>query len=122
MISRWQWLYTLLTRRLWFRAGIYGVAAVATALIAAFASSLVPQDVPDVFGAEAVEDILKIIAASMLAVATFSLGATVSALTSASGTATPRAAQLLVEDSTTQHVISTFIGAFIFSLALQLRF
>jgi uncharacterized membrane protein len=116
MISRWQWLYTLLTRRLWFRAGIYGVAAVVTALIAAFASSLVPQDVPDVFGAEAVEDILKIIAASMLAVATFSLGATVSALTSASGTATPRAAQLLVEDSTTQNVISTFIGAFIFSL------
>ena len=115
-IGRWQWLYALLTRRLWFRAGLYGVAAVVTALIAAFVSPLVPQDIPDVFGAESVEDILKIIATSMMAVATFSLGATVSALSSASGTATPRAAQLLVEDSTSQHIISAFIGAFIFSL------
>ena len=62
MISRWRWLYMLLTRRLWFRAGLYGVAAMVTALIAAFVSPLIPEDVPDVFGAEAVEDILKIIA------------------------------------------------------------
>ncbi len=116
MISRWRWLYMLLTRRLWFRAALYGVTAVVTALIAGFLSPLVPENIPDVFGADAVEDILKIIAASMLAVATFSLGATVSALTSASGTATPRAAQLLVEDSTSQTIISAFIGAFIFSL------
>ncbi len=116
MISRWRWLYMLLTRRLWFRAGLYGMAAVVTALIASLVSPLVPEDIPDVFGAEAVEDILKIISGSMLAVATFSLGTMVSAFASASNTATPRASQLLIEDPTSQHVVSTFIGAFIFGL------
>ena len=116
MISRWRWLYMLLTRRLWFRSGLYGVAAIVTALIAAFASPFIPEDLPDLFGAEAVGDILKIIATSMLAVATFSLGTMVSAFAFASSTATPRASQLLIEDSTSQNVVSTFIGAFIFGL------
>lgn len=116
MISRWRWALKLLTRRLWFRAGIYGVGALVAALIAAFASPLVPKSVSDVFGADSVGDILKILASSMLAVATFSLGTMVSAFAAVASTATPRASKLLVEDSTSQNVLSTFIGAFIFSL------
>jgi len=116
MIKRWRWVLNLLTRRLWFRAGIYGAVAVVAAMVAAFAASLVPDGVADVFGVESVEDILKILASSMLAVATFSLGTMVNAFSAAASMATPRASKLLVEDSTSQNVLSTFIGAFIFSL------
>jgi uncharacterized membrane protein len=52
----------------------------------------------------------------MLAVTTFSLTAMVTAYSSASRVATPRATQLLVADPTSQNVLSTFIGAFVFSM------
>lgn len=117
MSRRWQWLLRLITRRLWFRAGIYGILAVVTALIARLASPLVPDDLSDIVNAEAVHSILNVVASSMLAVATFSLGTMVAAFTAAANLATPRATKLLVEDPTSQNVLSAFIGAFIFSLA-----
>ena len=52
----------------------------------------------------------------MLAVTTFSLATMVTVYSSASRIATPRATQLLVEDRTSQNVLSTFVGAFAFSL------
>lgn len=117
MASRWQWLLRILTRRLWFRAGIYAILAVVTALIARLASPLVPDDLSDIVNAEAVHSILNVVASSMLAVATFSLGTMVAAFTAAANLATPRASKLLVEDPTSQNVLSAFVGAFIFSLA-----
>lgn len=116
MESRWRWLIRLLTRRLWFKAGLYGIAAVATALTGAMVSPLVPDTLSELVGAEAVKGILQILASSMLAVATFSLGTMVSAFAVAAGSATPRASKLLVEDPISQNVLSTFIGTFIFSL------
>lgn len=116
MISRWRWILGLLTRRLWFRAALYGVAAIATALVAAEASPLVPERLHDVLGADSLESILNIVASSMLAVATFSLGTMVAAFAAAASTATPRASKLLIEDPISQNVLSTFLGAFIFAL------
>ena len=52
----------------------------------------------------------------MLTVTTFSLAIAVSAYNSATSNATPRSTELLVEDPTTQNVLSTFVGAFLFSL------
>lgn len=52
----------------------------------------------------------------MLAVTTFSLSTLVSATATAAGSATPRATQLLLEDPTAQRALSTFLGAFLFSL------
>lgn len=114
--SRLQWIVAQFTRRLWFRAGLYGAVAVATALVAAQASRFFPDEMANVIGAEAVEGILKILASSMLAVATFSLGTMVAAFSAAASNATPRATKLLVEDPTSQNALATFIGAFIFSL------
>lgn len=116
MVSRWEWVVGLLTRRLWFKAALYGIGAIATALVAIFASPFVPENAADLIGADAVEGILKILASSMLAVATFSLGTMVAAFAAASSAATPRASKILVEDPISQNVLSTFIGAFIFSL------
>jgi len=52
----------------------------------------------------------------MLAATTFSLNIMVSAYGSATTNVTPRATPLLVEDTTTQNVLATFIGSFLFSL------
>lgn len=67
-------------------------------------------------GAEAVDNILNILASSMLAVTTFSLSIMVAAYGSATTNVTPRATRLVVEDVTTQNVLATFIGSFLFSL------
>lgn len=106
----------LLLRRIWFRAALFSLFAVALALLAAFVAPYVPYDISTKIGSDAVDNILTILASSMLAVTTFSLTAMVSAFSGASSTITPRAAQLLVEDSTAQNALSTFIGAFLFSI------
>ena len=116
MISRWEWVVAQFTGRLWFWSAIYGLAAVVTALIAAWLAPLIPDRISAEVGADSVEDLLKIIASSMLAVATFSLSTMVAAFAATTSTATPRAAQLLIEDRTAQNAIATFVGAFLFSL------
>ena len=116
MTSRWFWLLSQLTRRIWFRASLFSVAAVVTALIAIVLSPYIPDDVPTKIGADAVDKILGIIASSMLAVTTFSLNIMVSAYSAATSNVTPRATRLVMEDSTTQNVLATFVGSFLFSL------
>lgn len=116
MTSRLLWKFRRLTRRIWFRATLFSLAAVATALVAAFVSPFIPSDVPTKIGANAVDNILGIIAASMLTVTTFSLSTMVSAYSAATSNVTPRATTLLIEDTTTQNVLATFIGSFLFSL------
>ena len=67
-------------------------------------------------GADAVDNILNIIAASMLAVTIFSLSTIVAAYIAASSNVTPRSIRLLDEDATAHNALGTFIGAFLFSL------
>ena len=70
MNSRVQWIVAQFTRRLWFRSAIYGLAAVATVLLSALTARFIPGQTANIIGAEAVGDILTILASSMLAVAT----------------------------------------------------
>lgn len=116
MTSRWRWVTRLLFRRIWFRAALFSLFSVGLALLAAFVAPYVPYDISTKIGSDAVDNILGILASSMLAVTTFSLTAMVSAVSGATNTITPRATQLLVEDSTAQNALSTFIGAFLFSI------
>lgn len=116
MMSRREWVLAQFTGRLWFWAALYGIAAVATALMAVWLAPLIPERVSAEIGADAVDDLLKIIASSMLAVATFSLSTMVASFAATTAAATPRAAQVLIEDRTAQNAIATFIGAFLFSL------
>ncbi len=87
-----------------------------TALVGIVLSPYIPSDLPTKIGADAVDHILGIIASSMLTVTTFSLSIMVSAYSAATSNVTPRATQLVMEDSTTQNVLSTFVGSFLFSL------
>lgn len=116
VISKWRWLLRQLTRRLWVRAAALGVAGVATALLAVGVERKVPYGLPSEIGAEAVDGILHILASSMLAVTTFSLSVMVAAYSAATNSVSPRATKLLMEDPTTQNVLATFIGSFLFSL------
>jgi uncharacterized membrane protein len=117
MISKWQWLIRQLTRTLWVRATLYGVLAVATALLAMILEPFIPEGLGARIGADALDHLLDILASSMLAVTTFSLTVMVSAYSAATTSVTPRATRLLMQDTTTQNVLSTFLGSFLFSLA-----
>ena len=102
---------------MWFRASLYCGLAVLTALVGVVVKPVLPLGMAERFGADAVGNILSILATSMLAVTTFSLATMVSAFGAASQSATPRAANLLIEDNGAQGALATFIGAFLFSIA-----
>ena len=116
MTSSLQWLLLQLSRKLWFRASLFSVLAVATALVAILLQPFIPADISAKVGADAVDAILGIIAASMLAVTIFSLSTMVSQYTAASSNVTPRAIRLLIEDTAAYNALGAFIGAFLFSL------
>lgn len=116
MTSRWLWMLRQATRRIWVRASLFSLLAVLTAMVAVVVSPYIPDDVPTKIGADAVDHILGILASSMLAVTTFSLSTMVSAYSAATNNVTPRATQLVIEDTTTHNVLSTFVGSFLFSL------
>jgi uncharacterized membrane protein len=105
-----------MTRRLWFRAALYALVGIGTALLGAMLRPWLPEGMATRIGASAVGNILGILASSMLAVTTFSLSIMVSAYSTAGSNATPRAAILLVEDSIAQRALATFIGMFLFSV------
>ncbi|MFO7580581.1 DUF2254 domain-containing protein [Nitrosomonas halophila] len=66
--------------------------------------------------ADTIAALLSIMASSMLVIATFAVASMVSAYASASSTATPRSFSLVIADDVSQNALSTFIGAFIFSI------
>lgn len=115
-MNRWRYYWRVLRTQIWFRAGLYAAFGVAAALIAALAAPLVPKEMADRLGGESVEAILTILASSLLAVATFSLGAWVSAYTAVSQAASPRVATLVTSDESTQKALATFVGAFLYAV------
>ncbi len=116
MISKWRWAVAQVLQQLWVRALISAFLGVATAMVAPVVAPFIPESLAVKLGAGAVEQVLVILASSLLSVTTFSLGIMVTAFSFASGSVTPRATALLQEDQTAQKVISTFLGGFIFSL------
>ena len=116
MIARWRWMLAQLTKKLWLRATLFSLLGVATALISILLKDSIPFSLSARIGADAVDKILSIIASSMLAVTTFSLSTMVTAYGAASTGVTPRATTLVMEDTTTQNALATFIGSFLFSL------
>lgn len=115
-MTRWRLILGRLMRRIWFRASLFSLAAVLLALASRMVSGLLPAHLDVNIGQDAVDSILQILASSMLAVTTFSLTAMVQAYSAATTLGTPRATQLLIEDRTSQNALSTFLGAFLFSI------
>ena len=105
-----------LRKRLWAKPLLYCLLAVGAVFIAQLADRWgIGEHVPEITE-DTILTLLTIISSSMLAVATFAVGSMLSAYSSASGSATPRAFTLVLEDDVSQMALSSFIGAFIFSI------
>ncbi|NVO25072.1 DUF2254 family protein [Donghicola mangrovi] len=116
MLGKYLWKLRQVLKEIWVRVLAYGAVAVLAAMVSPRLAPYVPQNLRFEPGDGAVEQVLQIIASSMLAVTTFSLSIAVQAYSAAATSATPRATALLQQDTTTQNVLSTFLGAFLFSL------
>lgn len=115
-MTRWLDALQQATRGIWFRATAYTVAAVLLCVLAWVVSQFLPERIAVELGQDSVSQILSILASSMLAVTTFSLTTMVSAYSSAASAGTPRSTQLFLADRTSQNALSTFVGAFAFSV------
>jgi uncharacterized membrane protein len=116
MRDQLRYLLSRLRERLWIKPLLACALSVAGVLLARCADDmLVATDVPEVTQ-ESVIALLKIIAASMLAIATFAVASMVSAYAATGQVATARAFPLIVADDVSQNALSTYMGAFIFSI------
>lgn len=95
--------------RLWVKPLVVCLLSVALVFAAKLADSTTLEQIVPLISADSIESLLSIMAASMLVIATFSVA-------SASSTATPRSFTLVVADDASQNALSTFVGAFIFSI------
>lgn len=116
MTSRLAWISAQITSRFWFRVSLYGLLAVLAVVLATWIAPWVPEALTESIDEGSAREILKILASSMLVVATFSLGAMVQSFGTAASLATPRATRVLIDDPFSQRVLSTFLGAFVFSI------
>lgn len=115
-MNYWHWIFERVRRQLWWRAVAFGIAGMFTAVLALVVERVILWEIPFNLSPDAVDSLLNIIASSMLAVTTFSLGVMTAAFGAATTNVTPRATPLLMEDELTNNVLSTFIGAFLFSI------
>jgi uncharacterized membrane protein len=114
--DRFSFFYRRLHERLWVKPLASSVLSIVAVLLAKGAdltdlAAIIPQ-----ISKESLETILLVMASSMLVIATFAVGAMVAAYASASNTASPRTLALVIADDVSQHALSTFVGAFIFSI------
>jgi uncharacterized membrane protein len=105
-----------LREKLWVRPMAVCLLSIAAAFVATLADGTKLENFVPGISPDSVETLLSVMASSMLVIATFSVGSMVSAYASASSMATPRSFLLIVADDSSQNALSTFVGAFIFSI------
>ena len=117
--------FRALRSALWLRPAAMCVSAVfATIAISAFGPllpdwlSLWMPEVKD----GTVKDMLRLMAGSMLTVATVTMSMLMLTLSLAAGNASPRAVPELMADPLTQNALGTFLSAFVFALSALLAF
>lgn len=116
----WKQLWMERRNRLWVLPALNSVIAVVVALAAAWVPELLPGMRLPAVEAKTLDNLLGVVASSMLAVTTFSLSIMVSAFASASNGVTPRATELVMGDEGTRAAIANFLSAFMFSIVAQI--
>ena len=109
-------LRRLLRDKLWLRPALASAFAIGMATAAYFLGQQYEGKIGLQIGKEGLVSLLGILASGMLTVATFTITSIITAANSASNFTTPRAARLVVSDTTAQFVLSAFIAAFIYSV------
>lgn len=105
-----------LSEHLWFKPLITCLLSVFGAIIAGLIDHWeFSKAFPDI-SFKSIRELLSIMSTNMLVIAVFAVGAMVSAYSAASNTATPRSFPLVLRDDVSQNALSTFLGAFIFSI------
>lgn len=116
MIDRLRFLIHRIREKLWIRPLGMCVLSTITVFLAKTADNYeIDQFVPEIT-TDSIETLLTTVASSMLVIATFAVGSMVSAYASAGNNATPRSFPLVIADDVSQNALSTFIGAFIYSI------
>jgi len=114
--DRVRFIINRIQERLWVRPLFLCLFSIAAVFLAKYAdSTALAQYVPEL-APESLDALLTVMASSMLQIATTSVGSMVSPYASASKTATPRSFSVVVADDASQNALSTFVGAFIFSI------
>jgi uncharacterized membrane protein len=114
--ERIRYVINRIRERLWVKPMAVGLLSVGAALVARVADTTKLEEVVPRISAGSIETLLSIMASSMLVIATFAVASMVAAYSSASNTASPRSFALVIADDISQRALSTFIGAFIFSI------
>jgi len=116
MNNRVRFFLNRIRERLWVKPLLISILSAAASFLAKLSDQIGFLRVfPDITP-ESLETLLGIIGASMLGISVFAVGSMISAYSSASNTATPRSFSLVISDDVSQNALSTFIGAFIFSI------
>ncbi|MDZ7589544.1 MAG: DUF2254 domain-containing protein [Rubrivivax sp.] len=115
-LSRIGLLWGRLRQTLWWRPALWSAAAVAAAFASALIDAWVPTHWLPTLPAGVVDDLLRIMATSMLVVSTFSLSVLANGYASAASAGTPRATRLVVAEPRSQKAVAVFLAAFIFSM------
>ena len=108
--------YNWIREQLWFRPLVFCFISVAAALIAHQADGTRLNDLVPIIKTESIDGLLDILSASMLVISIFAVASMLSAYSAASTIATPRSFKIVITDDVSQYALSTFIGAFIFSI------
>jgi uncharacterized membrane protein len=105
-----------LRERLWVKPFLMCLLSLASIWLANLADDLPLESLVPEVSIDSVESLLTILSSGMLVIATLAVTSMVSSYNSASTTATPRAFPLVIADDHSQFALSTFVGAFIFSV------
>lgn len=116
MGDRIRFLYNRIKEHLWVKPLVICIFSIIIAFLAKLADQIqFLEAVPEV-SVTSLTVLLSITTGSMLGVATFAVGSMLTAYSSASNSATPRSFLLIIADDVSQNTLSSFIGAFIFSI------
>ncbi|MCW8108427.1 DUF2254 domain-containing protein [Alteromonas ponticola] len=115
-LDKLRFLINRFREKLWVKPLLVCVFSIAIVFAAQLIDHLKVNDFFPKVEIESVETLLSLMSASMLVIATFSVASMVSAYAAASSSATPRSFTLVVADDVSQNALSTFVGAFIFSV------
>ncbi|WP_413693522.1 DUF2254 domain-containing protein [Psychromonas sp. KJ10-2] len=115
-LDRLRFLFSRFAERLWVRPLVICLLSVVVVFAAKFIDGTELANLAPLVEKDSVETLLSIMASSMLVIATLSVSSMVAAYAAASNSATPRSFSLVVADDVSQNALSTFVGAFIFSV------
>lgn len=116
IVDKFKFLVKRFGERLWVKPLAVCFLSIAAVLMAKAADYMrLDEGIPRI-ALDSIEALLSIMAASMLVIAVFAVASMVSAYASASSAATPRSFTLIIADDVSQNALSSFIGAFIFSI------